>query len=127
MIVLDVQKAFDNVNHDILCDKLEVIDISSGWSRSYLLNRKQVVCIDEIKSSFQTITCGVPQGNLLGPLLYLSYSNDMELSVQNKLLLYADDSVVIAQHAQERDPKVVADMLGSYLTSCNQWLADNKL
>ena len=47
----------------------------------------------------------------------------MELSVQNKLLLYADDSVIIAY---DRDPKVVADMLGSDLTSCNQWLLDIK-
>ena len=124
MMLLDVQKAFDSVNHDILCDKLEAMGISSGWFRSYLFNRKQLVCIDGIKSSLQTITCGVPQGSLLGPLLYLCYSNDMELSVQNKLLLYADDSVIIAY---DRDPKVVADMLGSDLTSCNQWLVDNKL
>ena len=124
MMLLDVQKAFDSVNHGILCEKLEAMGISSGWFQSYLSNRTQLVCIDGIKSSLQTITCGVPQGSLLGPLLYLCYSNDMELAVQNKLLLYADDSVILAY---DRDPKVVADMLGSDLTSCNQWLVDNKL
>ena len=110
MMLLDVQKAFDSVNNDILCDKLEAMGISSGRFRSYLFNRKQLVCTDVIKSSLQTITCGVPQGSLLGPLLYLCYRNEMELSVQNKLLLYADDSVIIAY---DRDPNVVADMLGS--------------
>jgi hypothetical protein len=124
MMLLDVQKAFDSVNHGILCEKLEAMGVSSGWFQSYLCNRKQLVCIDGIKSSLQTITCGVPQGSLLGPLLYLCYSNDMELSVQNKLLLYADDSVIIAY---DRDPKAVANMLGSDLKSCNQWLIDNKL
>ena len=124
MVLLEVQKAFDSVNHDILCDKLEAMGISSGWFRSYLLIRKQLVCIDGIKSSLQTITCGVPQGSPLGPLLYLCCSNDIELSVQNKSLLYAHDSVIIAY---DTDPKVVADMLGSDLTSYNQWLMDNKL
>ncbi len=124
MLLLDVQKAFDSVNHSILCQKLEAMGISSGWFRSYLSGRQQLVCIDGIKSPLQTVTCGVPQGSLLGPLLYLCYSNDMELSVQNKLLLYADDSVIIAC---DKDPRVVSDMLSSDLQSCNQWLIDNKL
>ena len=102
MMLLDVQKAFDSVNHGILCDKLEAMGISFGRFRSYLLNRKQLVFTDGIKSSLQTITCGVPQCSLLGPLLYLCYRNDMELSVQNRLLLYADDSVIIAY---DRDPQ----------------------
>ena len=100
------------------------MSISSDWFWSYLHNRKQLVCIDGIKSSLQTITCGVPRGSLLGPLLYLCYSNDMELSVQNKLLLYADDSVIIAY---DRDPKAVADVLGSDLTSYNQCVMANRL
>ena len=124
MILLDVRKAFDSVNHVILCKKLEAMGIRSGWFKSYLSDRKQLVSIDGTKSSLQTITCGVPQGSLLGPLLYLCYSNDMEISVQNKLLQYADDSVIIAFN---KDYKVVANMLSSDLISCNQWLVDNKL
>ena len=70
------------------------------------------------------ITCGVPQGSLLAPLLYLCYNNDMETSVQSKLLLYADDSVLIVS---DRDPNVVAQKLKSDLESCNQWFTENKL
>ena len=101
MMLLDVQKAFDSVNHDILCDKLEAMGISSGWFRSYLLNRKQLVCIDGIKSSLQTITCGVPQGSLLGPLLYLCYSNDdsVIIAYDRNLKVLPICSVLILLHA----------------------------
>ena len=65
----------------------------------------------------QKITCGVPQGSLLGPLLYLCYNNDMESSVCNKLLLYSDDSVILVSN---KDPQVVAHELSKDLNSCNQ-------
>lgn len=124
MLLLDVQKAFDSVNHKILCDKLEAMGIDSSWFKSYLSNRQQLVCIDGVTSDLQQLTCGVPQGSLLGPLLYLCYSNDMETSVHNILLLYADDSVIIAI---DKDPDVISRSLGLDLKSCNSWLVDNKL
>ncbi len=124
MLLLDVQKAFDSVDHSILVKKLEAMGISPGWFVSYLTNRRQLVSIDGISSSFQSVTCGVPQGSLLGPLLYLCYSNDMELAVHNKLMLYADDSVIIAF---DKDPNIVSNKLSMDLQSCNQWLIDNKL
>ena len=68
----------------------------SAWFESYLSDRHQLVCIDDTESQLKEIPCGVPQGSLLGPLLYLCYSNDMVTAVKNKLLLYADDSVIIA-------------------------------
>ena len=70
------------------------------------------------------LSCGVPQGSLLGPLLYLCYSNDMVTSVKNKLLLYADDSVIISS---DTNPDVVARDLSLDLESCNNWLINNKL
>ena len=124
MLLLDVQKAFDSVNHDILCSKLEFMGINPNWFRSYLSNRQQLVSIDGISSDFQKISCGVPQGSILGPLLYLCYSNDMVSSVRNKLLLYADDSVILVSN---KDPQVVARELSKDLNSCNQWLIDNRL
>ena len=84
MLLLDVQKAFDRVNHEILCSKLECMGINPSWFISYLSNRQKLVSVDGISSEFQKITCGVPQGSLLGPLLYLCYSNDMACSVRNK-------------------------------------------
>ena len=80
--------------------------------------------INGIVSDANEITCGVPQGGLLAPLLYLCYNNDMELSVNSKLLLYADDSVLIVC---DRDPDNIAKKLKSDLESCNQWFTENKL
>lgn len=113
MLLLDVQKAFDSVDHEILCQKLDAMGINSGWFRSYLHGRQQLVCIDGIRSPLQEITCCVPQGSLLGPLLYLCYSNDMHFAVKNKLLLYADDSVI----AYDNDPKAVSDMLNADISN----------
>ena len=70
------------------------------------------------------VNCGVPQGSILGPLLFLCYVNDMPMSVKCKLLLYADDSTLIISGS---DPKVIADTLSFELNSCRQWLMDNKL
>ena len=71
-----------------------------------------------------TVTCGVPQGSLLGPLLFLCYVNDMPISIKCKLLLYADDRALIISGT---DPKIIAEELTKELESCQQWLNDNKL
>ena len=91
MLLLDVQKAFDSVNHDILCYKVEAMCIKSAWLKSYPSYWHQLVSVDGVQSDFMQLSCGLPQGSLLGSLLYLCYSNDMVTSVKNKLLLYADD------------------------------------
>ena len=124
MLLLDVQKAFDCVNHEILLKKLKAIGIDPTWFSSYLSNRKQCVMINGVVSGARDITCGVPQGGLLAPLLYLCYNNDMEISVDSKLLLYADDSVLLVS---DRDPNIVSKKLKSDLISCNQWFSENKL
>ena len=99
---------------------------SVEWFKSYLSERTQVVNIGKSISEPLDVTCGVPQGSLLGPLLFLCYINDMEISVDSdcKLLLYADDSAILFSH---KDPDVVARKLGCVLNSCNKWLVDNKL
>lgn len=124
MLLLDVQKAFDSVNHEVLFQKLEAMGIKTTWFRSFLGNRQQLVQVDGVKSDLMRISCGVPQGSLLGPILYLCYSNDMVMSVENKLLLYADDSVIVAS---DKDPSVVAHKLSLDLNLCNKWLINNHL
>ena len=98
--------------------------VDPTWFKSYLSDRQQCVKTNNATSSFEHIKSGVPQGSLIGPLLYLCYSNDMHLSVKNELLLYADDSVILVY---DRDPNVISRKLAEDLSTCNEWLIDNKL
>merc|ERR1712055_388294 len=125
MVLLDLQKAFDTVDHDILCKKLEAMGLDfTDWFKSYLGNRKQIVIANGVSSQPKTVKCGVPKGSILGPLLFLCYLNDMPISLTCKLLLYADDSALIVSGS---DPNVIADLLSNELKSCRDWLIDNKL
>ena len=125
MVLLDLQKAFDTVDHNILCKKLEVMGIDfTNWFKSYLGGRKQVVVVNGTASEPGIVNCGVPQGSILGPLLFLCYVNDMAISVNCELLLYADDSALIISGP---DPKTIAESLSVELDSCRKWLIDNKL
>lgn len=80
MILLDLQKAFDTVNHTILLSNLQCIGfrhIALKWFNSYLTARTQVCEVERVISEPQSITYGVPQGSMLGPLLFFMYINDM--------------------------------------------------
>ena len=124
MVALDVQKAFDCVNHEIFCKKLEAIGVDSRWFNSYLSQRSQIVNVSGTNSETCRIANGVPQGSLLGPLLYLCYCNDMEMAVSCKLVLYADDSIILVT---DKDPSVIETKLAIELESVNMWLIENKL
>ena len=92
MVLLDLQKAFDTVDHAILLKKLSgvgVDELSICWFRSYLTGSVQVTDVDGTMYVAKGITCGVPQGSILGPLLFLLYITDMSAAVKCKLLLYA--------------------------------------
>ena len=125
MVVLDLQKAFDTVDHQILCNKLYFMGVRNiEWFQSYLKHREQVVTVNGIDSDPGTVNCGVPQGSILGPLLFLIYINDMNISLSCRLSLYADDSALLFSH---RDANVIADRLSNELTRCKHWLVDNRL
>ena len=98
-IFLDLSKAFDTLNHDILLDKLRFYGITSKefcFFKSYLNNRTQYVDYNGTTSDIKQITTGVPQGSILGPLLFIIYINDIS-NASNffKAILYADDSTLI--------------------------------
>ena len=107
MVMLDLQKAFDTVDHVILMSKLKCMgfnEITMKWFKSYLTGRSQVCDVEGILSESKEVTCGVPQGSILGPLLFLIYVNDMSAAVKSRLLLYADDSALLVSG---KDVKVI--------------------
>ena len=125
MVLIDLQKAFDTVAHDVLIEKLSAIGIDSVlWFKSYLSNRHQCVDVNGSRSEFLPISCGVPQESILGPLLFLIYINDMHMSLTCNLSLYADDSALVFSH---KDASAISQRLSFELSSCKQWLVDNKL
>ena len=127
MVLLDLQKAFDTVDHQILLTKLEALGFQKPtieWFKSYLHGRLQPVDIGGTLSTPAIVTCGVPQGSILGPLLFLIYVNDMPSAVSCKLLLYADDSALLVSG---KDTAEIQQRLSSELESVREWLIDNKL
>ena len=126
MILIDLQKAFDTINHDIRINKMEFLGLSKdvvSWFKSYLLNRKTIV---NLKSSFSEpghLSCGVPQGSILGPLLFLLYINDIPQAVNCELLLYVDTCLIF----QHKDVKVIEKQLNGNFSSICDWFVDNKL
>ncbi len=106
MVLLDLQKAFDTVNFSILLFKLKALGFNSASIqrvRSYLEGRRQVVEVSGTISSPLQSTCGVPQGNILGPLLFLIYVNDMKAACDNNLFLFADDAAILVSHRDKRE------------------------
>ena len=126
MDIIDLQKAFDTVNHAIMSDKLGAIGCDDGsvnWFKSYLSKRFQFIDIKGTLSDRGEVTCGVPQGSILGPLLFLIYVNDMESVVDCDLLLYADDSALVIRGKNIID---IEQKLSEELVKLNVWLMDSK-
>ena len=123
---LDFRKAFDLVNHNILIDKLRCynFDIPAvKWISSYLDGRLQSVHLGNSQSSRKTITCGVPQGSVLGPLLFLIYINDLPLHVKHsKLSLFADDATL---HKSAASLESIKGPIVSDIDNVNNWCREN--
>ena len=127
MVMIALQKAIDTVDHDILLNKLKAIgldDFSTSWFSSYLKNIFQKTEVDGIFSDPMVVPCGVPQGSILAPLLFLIYVNDMEAAVSCRLFLYADDSALLVSGTSV---SVIEETLGHGLPFLSELLVDNNL
>ena len=132
-IFIDFKKAFDTVNHKVLLNKLDKFNFSIGrktWITSYLSNRCQSTLVNGSRSTLRPVPCRVPQGSILGPLLFLLYVNDLVDVIENsKVLLYADDTVVyrrIETRKQNTQIALVQEDLNQLSNWCHlNWLTIN--
>ena len=131
VIYLDFSKAFDSVPHSLLCSKLKHFGFSGhlhAWFTSYLKNRKQRVSIEGVSSDWLPVTSGVPQGSILGPILFILYTNDIgdHLSQGTTIALYADDTKVFRPIHSIQDCRMLqSDLCRLQTWSCTWKLAFN--
>ena len=128
LVVIDLRKAFDTVDHSIPCQKLQHYGIRKrevSWLKSYLSNRKQFCRVSGTDSKVNDVTIGVPQGSCLGLLLFLIYVNDLPLAITNSnTSMYADDTS-ICYHSHEIT--LLNEAINNDLYKLEQWLEGNRL
>ena len=127
-VFIDLKKAFDTVNHDLLVKKLFFYGITgtaNAWLNNYLTNKNQYVIADDHSSGMRLITCGVPQGSVLGPVLFLLYINDI-CNVSNllKFVLFADDTNIFCSSTSLHD---LQDTINRELDKLFVWFSVNRL
>ena len=128
-VFIDLSKAFDTVDHDILLEKIKYYGIRNMphmWLKNYLSNRKQYVAYNSACATrCLDITCGVPQGSILGPLLFLLYVNDLQHATNTlETIMFADDTNLFISG---KDIKDIFSKMNRELIKINKWFCANKL
>lgn len=125
-VCLDMSKAFDRVPHAQLIEKLVRLGINKKlieWLKSYLSNRTQFVEINGVKSRILSVTSGVPQGSVLGPVLFLCYINNIAETVSPniRLRLFTDDCLIYSRITHRKDQLALNAALNNLGDWCNKW------
>jgi hypothetical protein len=124
LVLLDFAKAFDKVSHAKLIQKLEAYGVNSllvKWIKSFLTGRKQRVVIGDNISEWEDVTSSVPQGSVLGPLLFTIFINDLPERIKNECRLYADDSKLIGVIGKEEDAIDIQKDIDSMQSWAKTW------
>ena len=124
MTLIDLQKAFNTIDHQVLLKKMEYLGFSKNtttWFKSYLCERKFKISINTSYSTASNLLVGVPQGFILGPLLFLLYINYLPQAVVSDSLLYADDTCIVFQHKSEIE--IEKQLIRDFSSLCD-WLVD---
>ena len=128
VLYIDIAKAFDSVSHPKLLFKLEKYGIRGkflSWIKSFLSGRRQRVKVGESYSSFTAVTSGVPQGSVLGPILFLIYINDLAHVVNNcSISIFADDSKIYFKADTDIDVAAIQSDIDRVLAWCHEWQLD---
>ena len=127
LIYVDLRKAFDTVNHEYLLQKLVAYGVSEEswyWFCTYLTKRTQQVHWQGETSQRQDITVGVPQGSILGPLLFTLYINDLPDCLDEKVHMYADDSTLMST---DKTLAALETKMSASFHQMAKWMASNKL
>ena len=127
MILIDLQEAFDTLDHKILLKKMTCPGFKTSvikWIESYLSTRKFFASMNDTFSEAGILNCGIPQVFIIGPILFLIFINDLLQSSESGSYIYADDTCIFSQ---DKDIHKIEDVLIKQFSTLYEWFVDNKL